>query len=53
MSGVLPRGMQLGTSVVAGGGPELATEVDYAMAMVIESAEGLTPTYRPNQPIGL
>ena len=54
-SGVLPRGMQLGTSVVTGDGPELTTEVDYAMVMVIESAEGLTPTYEeackhPNWP---
>ena len=37
-SGVLPRGMRLGASVVTGDGPELTTEVDYAMAMVIESA---------------
>jgi hypothetical protein len=57
MSGVLPRGMQQGTPTVIGGGsdPEEATEVDYAMAMVIESAEGLTPTYEeacehPNWP---
>ena len=54
-SGVLPRGMQLSTSVVTGDALELTTEVDYVMVMVIESAEGLTPTYEeahkhPNWP---
>jgi hypothetical protein len=51
--GVLPRGMRSGSSVVAGGGSEMdsaivaggGSEIEYAMAMVIESAEGLTPTY--------
>ena len=56
-SGVLPRGMQQGTPIAAAGGsdPGQATEVDYAMATVIESVEGLTPTYeearkRPDWP---
>ena len=47
---VLPRGIQTGSSAVEDG-----SEVDYAMAMVVESVEGLTPTYeearkRPDWP---
>jgi transposase InsO family protein len=60
--GVLPRGMRPGTSSVGsdGDGTDHATavdceEVDYAMAAVVESAEGLQPTYeearkRPDWP---
>lgn len=54
--GVLPRGMQVGTPADGGDVVEHATavefwgeEVDYAMATVIESAEGLTPTYEEAQ----
>jgi len=58
---VLPRGIQPGTVVVDGSEPDHATvvvdgsAVDYAMATVVESAEGLTPTYeearrRPDWP---
>ena len=49
--GVLPRGMQLGTSTGEESTVEHATavdlggEVEYAMASVVENAEGLTPTY--------
>ena len=47
---MLPRGMQTSSSAVDDG-----SEVDYAMAMVVESVEGLTPIYeeacrRPDWP---
>jgi transposase InsO family protein len=61
--GVLPRGMRPGTSVVGSDGDDVdhATAVDcevnveYAMVTVVESAEGLQPTYeearkRPDWP---
>jgi hypothetical protein len=47
--GVLPRGMRPGTSTVAGGGSEVEideSDVDHAMASVLESVEGLMPTYQ-------
>ena len=58
---VLPKGMQSGTVLGGGSDAEHATVVvggsgiEYAMAMVVENAEGLTPTYeearkRPDWP---
>jgi hypothetical protein len=60
-SEILPRGMQHGTVTTGGGSKDDhavvagGPEIDYAMAMVIESAEGLMPSYeeawkRPDWP---
>ena len=53
---VLPRGMQFGTVVVDESNTGLdESEIDHAMAAVVENVEGLTPTYeearkRPDWP---